>query len=188
MGPGAVPASTAAEATPRGAEDMRLWSFGDCDARFPYVSSEEHRQCVRVVGSDEARDARALRLCQTSHARDPDEAARCKSAYKANKERAAQDGYVPHAAAHAPAPASPEVMQKVRAIAAAAVERDRAAASAARAAAPAEPEPELEAAPVAQDEFWSPMTIVGTMSACALMLAIAATVARRRQTRVLGGG
>src|ERR1700682_327371 len=78
----------------QGAEDMRLWSFGDCDRRFPYVNTDEHQECVRVVGSEEAKDARALRVCAVSHALDPVENERCKSSYLANKQKAAQDGVV----------------------------------------------------------------------------------------------
>jgi hypothetical protein len=66
-------------ATPRltVAKDMRLWSFGDCDRRFPYVNTEEHKECVSVVGSAEARDARALRICEVSHEKDREEVDRC---------------------------------------------------------------------------------------------------------------
>src|SRR5438045_2830672 len=35
--------------------DMRLWSFGECDTNFPYVETPEHKECVRVVGSNDAK-------------------------------------------------------------------------------------------------------------------------------------
>jgi len=110
---GAVKAAMAGGAAAAGAGslDMRLWSFGDCDAHFPYVETPEHRECIRVVGSDEARDARAIYFCNLSHAKDPAEAARCKEAYFANKSEAEQEALharmtnpVPGAAAAAPAP------------------------------------------------------------------------------------
>ena len=53
--------------------DMHLWSFGDCDRNFPYVNAPEHQECVRVVGSDAAKDARAVHYCEVSHAKDPAE-------------------------------------------------------------------------------------------------------------------
>ena len=100
----------AERATPRvtvaATEDMRLWSFGDCDRRFPYVNTDAHKECVRVVGSPEARDARALRVCEVSHEADREEIDRCKAAYTANKEKAAQDGVVANAPATAQAPPS----------------------------------------------------------------------------------
>ena len=52
-----------------GATDMRLWSFGDCDRRYPYVNTAERKECVRVVGSVEAKDARAYRMCEVSQGR-----------------------------------------------------------------------------------------------------------------------
>jgi hypothetical protein len=91
--------------------DMRLWSFGDCVKNFPYVDTPEHKECLRVVGSDEAKDARAIYFCSVSHAKDPAEATRCKEAYFANKSEAEQEGFrarmtnpVPAAAAAAPPP------------------------------------------------------------------------------------
>jgi hypothetical protein len=59
--------ANAAEGTARNLPDMRLWSFGDCDNKFPFVNSDERKECVRVVGSEEARDARAYRVCETSN-------------------------------------------------------------------------------------------------------------------------
>ncbi len=127
-----------ANGTPQSMPDMRLWSFGDCDNKYPYLTSAEHKECVRVVGSEEARDARAYRICETSNARDPEEVARCKSTYKANKDRSAQSGYVPNANGQKHAAPTVEELQRVRAIASAAVENDKAVArEAAQAAAEA---------------------------------------------------
>ena len=123
--------------------DMRLWSFGDCDNKFPYVNSDDHKECVRVVGSEEARDARAYRVCETSNPRDFEEVARCKSTYKANRDRSSQSGYVPDKAGQKQQAApTAEELQRVRAIASAAVEKDKAAAreAAQAVASPAEPE------------------------------------------------
>ena len=187
--PGASCATTptANPSAPRGTQDMRLWSFGDCANRFPYVNSEDHKACVRIVGSDEAKEARAYRVCETSHAGDPAEAAHCKSAFQANKAKAAQDGFVPNAPVQARADASPEVMKKVKAIASAAVERDRAAAVTSDAR--AEPEPDEPPAVSADNssEFWSPMTIVGTLSVAILLLGVASLVGRRKQASVAAG-
>jgi hypothetical protein len=109
--------------------DMRLWSFGDCDEKFPYFNSDDHKECVRVVGSEEARDARAYRVCETSNARDPEEVTRCKAIYKANKDRSAQSGYVPDKGGQKQqaAPTADE-LKRIRAIASAAVENDKAVA------------------------------------------------------------
>src|SRR5215470_3479016 len=93
--------------------DMRLWSFGECDDKFPYVNSAEHKECVRVVGSEEARDARAFRVCETTNVRDPEEVTRCKSTYKANKDRSAHSGYVPNKAAEKQAVPTAEELQRV---------------------------------------------------------------------------
>ncbi|HET7033554.1 MAG TPA: hypothetical protein VFJ48_10550 [Casimicrobiaceae bacterium] len=130
--------------------DMRLWSFGECDNKFPYFNSAEHKECVRVVGSDEARDARAYRVCETSNPRDPEEVARCKSTYKANKDRSAQSGYVPNAVQQKQAAPTAEDLERVRAIASVAVENDKArvregsqAAAVAEPIAPAVPEREV---------------------------------------------
>ena len=107
-------------------EDMRLWSFGDCERRFPYVATPEHKECVRVVGSPEAVEARALRVCDVSHPSDKEEAERCKANYKANKVKAAADGVVANAPAAPQAPPSEEVMRRVKAIGTAALEEQRA--------------------------------------------------------------
>ncbi len=82
-----------ADASGASTTDMRLWSFGDCDKNFPYVDSPERKECVRVVRSDEATDARALRVCDVSHSKDPAEATRCKDAYLANKATATKEGF-----------------------------------------------------------------------------------------------
>ena len=132
--------SAPAPKTVAGTEDMRLWSFGDCERRFPYVASPEHKECVRVVGSPEAVEARALRVCDVSHAADKEESERCKANYKANKVKATQDGVVADAPALPQAPPSPEVMRRVKAITTAAVEEQRAAAKAAAPVAPDEEE------------------------------------------------
>ena len=101
---------------------MRLWSFGDCDRRFPYVDTDTHKECVRVVGSPEARDARALRVCEVSNGTDREETERCKATYLANKEKAAQETLAASAPAAALPPPSPEVMRRVKAITTAAIE------------------------------------------------------------------
>jgi hypothetical protein len=108
-------------------EDMKLWSFGDCARVYPYASSEQYKQCVKVVGSDEAKEARAFRFCQTSFEKDPAEAARCKAAYQENRRKAASDGLVTGAPAAPQTPLPPEVLQRVRNIATAGAERDRVA-------------------------------------------------------------
>jgi len=118
--------SAAAPRVVAATDDMRLWSFGDCDRRFPYNGTPEHKECVRVVGSPEAVEARALRVCDVSHAADKEEAERCKSNYKANKLKAAQDGVAANAPAAPQAPPSDEVMRRVKAIGTAAVEDQRA--------------------------------------------------------------
>ena len=133
-------------------EDMRLWSFGDCDRRFPYVATSEHKECVRVVGSPEAVEARALRVCDVSHAADKEEAERCKATYKSNKARAAADGVVADAPATPQAPPSEEVMrQGVKAITTAAVEAERAATKAGK---PAAAEEEEEFVPQPEESSW----------------------------------
>jgi hypothetical protein len=188
----AVPAApskpVAVEVIAGGSEDMQLWSFGDCDKRFPLPDSEAHRQCVRVVDSDEARDARAYHVCQMSNGGDLAESARCKSAYDANRERAMRAGFVPRAAAQPPSPAPLDVTQNVNSVAAAAVVRGQAADSVPAVPVPAAPKPGLVRAAVKQDGFWSPTTIVGTLSVAAMIGAVAATIARRRRTGVLETG
>jgi hypothetical protein len=158
-----------------GAEDMRLWSFGECDRRFPYTNSDEHKECVRVVGSAEAKDARALRMCALSHAHDPAEIERCQSGYQANKEKAAQDGVVPNTTAAPQAPPSAEVMRNVKAITAAAVEANRADAGPVAAPAPA-----VEEAPPAQEDESSIISTIGTVFLVLVLLGLVATLARRR--------
>jgi hypothetical protein len=93
-------------ATGAGSLDMRLWSFGECTRHFPYVNSPEHKECIRVVGSDEAKDARAVHFCNVSHAKDPAEAVRCKEKYFANKSEAEQEGFRAKMTTPAPAPAT----------------------------------------------------------------------------------
>ena len=140
------------------AEDMRLWSFGDCDRKFPYFDTEEHKECVRVVGSPEAKDARALRVCEVSHQPDENEIERCKGIYYANKEKAARDGSVSNALAVAQAAASPETMRMVKAITSAAVEEKRAVAVAAPSAPADAPAP---AVATAAPESSPSMTTIG---------------------------
>src|SRR4029077_12095459 len=101
-------------------EDMRLWSFGDCDRRFPYVDTDAHKECVKIVGSAEAKDARALKVCEVSLQPNLEEIERCKGAYYANKEKAARDIAATNALATAQAAASPETMRMVKAITSAA--------------------------------------------------------------------
>ena len=172
----AVPRPTVAVAR---ADDMRLWSFGECDRRFPYVDSDQHKECVQVVGSAEARDARALRVCEASHQQDTAEIERCKSVYQANKERAAQDGVVPDAPAMPQAPPSEEMMRRVKAIKSAAVEQNKAAAAAA--APPADAAVQEATASNAEPETSSSMMTVGIASLAVLLLGVGATVARRKQ-------
>ena len=160
-------------------EDMRLWSFGDCDRRFPYVNTEEHKQCVRVVGSAEARDARALRVCEVSHAQDREEIDRCKAAFQANKEKAAQDGVVANAPATAQAPPSEEMMRRVKVITAAAVEAERAAALTAAPPVEAEPEP----SPRGVEPESSSVTTIGLALLLAIILGYGFTLARKKQAQ-----
>jgi len=159
------------------AEDMRLWSFGECDRRFPYVNTDEHKECVRVVGSTEARDARALRVCEVSHKDDHEETERCKATYRANKEKAAQDGVIANAPAAAQEPPSPEMMHRVKVISAAAVEAKRAAAQAA--APPAEEEPEPPMSNLEPES--SPVTTIGLALLVAVVLGYMFTVVRKKQ-------
>lgn len=142
--------------TVAGTEDMRLWSFGDCDRRFPYVHTEEHKECVRVVGSAEAKDARALRVCEVSHQPNLDEIERCKRAYYANKEKAARDIAATHALVTAQAAASPETMRVVKAISSASVEDTRVLA-----ASPAPAEAPRPAVADVASESSSPMPTIG---------------------------
>ena len=179
----AVAAGTSKASAPEGAlrnlPDMRLWSFGECDNKFPYVNSDEHKECVRVVGSEDARDARAYRVCETSNPRDPEEVARCKSTYKSNKDRSAQSGYVPNAAAQPAAAPTAEELQRVRVIATAAVERDKAIAATAPAAQKREPDPEPE-----PEDPETPTTLIAVLVAGGL-IGGAFFVQRRRQSGAL---
>ncbi len=198
---GAAARPPAAQTASRNAAtDMRLWSFGDCDRQFPYVSSDEHKECVRIVGSEEAKDARAYRVCDSSHEKDRTEAERCKSAYRTNKSAAAQNGLVPNAPAQPQGPVPPEVLERVRAIAVAAAEQDRAAAAEPAAADASAPQPATaaaapamagvaEAAAIAEPKraadpapagFWTPTSIVATLSALVLMAGLALKFAWRR--------
>jgi hypothetical protein len=164
--------------------DMRLWSFGDCDNHFPYVNSDEHKECVRVVGSPEAKDARAFRICETSHSRDPEEVARCKSAYTQNKQKATQSSIAAREGVLTEEQVPPEVLAKVRALASAAVERDRAAAAERGNTAAAEPkEPEVHLAPAIEEptELGSLPMIIGVVSLVMLALGVVSTRARRNQ-------
>jgi len=174
---------TAQTATPRvtvaPTEDMRLWSFGDCDRRFPYVNTEEHKECVRAVGSPEAKDARALRICEVSHEQDREEVDRCKISYRTNKEKAAQDGVVSDASG-AQAPPSAEMMRRVKVIAATAVEAERAAAL--TAAPPAnEGEPQTPS-PSAEPES-SSVTKIGLALLLIAGLGYGFRVARKKQAQ-----
>jgi|KBSSwiStaDraftv2_1062776.scaffolds.fasta_scaffold192660_2 hypothetical protein len=114
--------SGTARITVANGEDMRLWSFGDCDRRFPYVDTDSHKECAKIVGSAEAKDARALKVCEVSLQPNLEEIERCKGAYYANKEKAARDIAATHALATAQAAASPETIRMVKAITSAAVE------------------------------------------------------------------
>jgi hypothetical protein len=183
---GANAEPTVKDGAPKTMPDMRLWSFGECDNRFPYVQSEEHKECVRVVGSPEARDARAYRVCETSNPRDPAEVNRCKSTYLENKERAAHNGMLPNTPAQPIAPPTAEDLKRVRAITAAAMEKKReeaaaAAATAEPAAAPAEPTP----APEDQESGTSSTLIIALLLAAGL-LGGGAYMARRKQSEALG--
>jgi len=120
--------SGTARITVANGEDMRLWSFGDCDRRFPYVDTDSHKECAKIVGSAEAKDARALKVCEVSLQPNLEEIERCKGAYYANKEKAARDIAATHALATAQAAASPETIRMVKAITSAAVENKEASA------------------------------------------------------------
>jgi hypothetical protein len=168
-----------ARATAARLPDMRLWSFGDCERNFPHLNSDERKECVRVVGSEEAREARAFHVCDMTNEKDRVEAERCKAAFLANKTRAAQEGLIPNRPAQPQEPLPPEVLQRVRVIAENAVEVDRPAASSGDSgAAPASegasaPAP---AAAIAADVAarsggsWSPSTFVTIIGFIALAL------------------
>jgi hypothetical protein len=163
--------------------DMRLWSFGECDRNFPFVDTPEHKECVRVVGSDEAKDTRAARVCETSHAKDPAEATRCKAAYLENKARAEHGGFRANPANLPPTVASPST----------APQRDQAAAIASLTRALTAPEPEEPAPPGASaPEPAAPppppessSSIGGIVIGLAVMLLLAA-LALRYLRRVTG--
>lgn len=172
-----TPAVTAGP-TVAATEDMRLWSFGDCDRRFPYVNTDAHKECVRVVGSPEARDARALRVCETSNGTDREEAERCKTAYHENKQRAAQETLAANSPAGTLPPPSAEVMRRVKAITTAALEEKRAAQV--EAGAVEEPEPVPVIQPQPEPSSLSTMSIVLLVVALA---GVGATVMRRKQAQ-----
>ena len=132
-------------------EDMRLWSFGDCERRFPYVDTESHQECVKIVGSGEAKDARALRVCEVSLQPNLGEIERCKGAYRANKEKAARDIAATNALAAAQAAVSPETMRVVKAITSAAVEG-------------AQPATAVPASPEARQDSPTPLTAAAAES------------------------
>lgn len=159
-----------AGSAPHGMPDMRLWSFGECDNQFPLVNSDEHKACVRVVGSDEAKDARAFRICETSNTRDRVEIARCKSTYAANKQ----------AAANPNAPPSADEIMKVKALAAAAVERDKADA----ATAVSQPDDPIVQSPD-DDESSYPISLIVALAFGATLLGTAAVMSRRKQGTAL---
>ena len=161
-------------------EDMRLWSFGDCDRRFPYVDTDTHKECVRVVGSPEARDARALHVCEVSNGADREETERCKSAYLANKEKAAQEVLAARSPAVVLPPPSAEIMRRVKAITTAAIEEKRAAGQAEpspAAAEPADPPAELQA------ESSSSVSTTAVVLLVAALGGLGATVVRRKQAQ-----
>lgn len=162
-------------------EDMRLWSFGDCERRFPYVDTDLYKECVYIVGSPEARDARALHVCEVSNGTDRQEAERCKATYVANKEKVAQQALAASSPVSALPPPSAEVMRRVKAITTAAVEDKRTAGQTeAPPRSPAPESPSMEAP--AQAESSSVSTIAVVLLVVALA-GIGATVLRRRQAQ-----
>lgn len=173
----------AAGGTPQSMPNMQLWSFGECDNRFPFTNSAEHNECVRVVGSDEAKDARAFRVCETSNPRDPGEVARCKSTYTANKHASVQSGFVPNAIAQPKAPPSAEEIKQVKAIAAAAVENDNAVAKAAAAAVSQPDDPIIVSNKDGESSYrWS---LILALAFGASLLGAAAVMSRRKQAGAL---
>ena len=162
--------------------DMRLWSFGECDRSFPNTGSAEHKDCVRVVGSDEAKDARAVHYCDVSHAKDPVEATHCKEAYFANKSEAEHEGFRANPSSSAPVVApvvytpkrdkAAEIAALTRALTAPDPEAPAsAAADPAPGSAPAmEKEPQPSTFPTGTGVFW-----------LSLMLLLAAVVIRQRR-------
>lgn len=160
-------------------EDMRLWSFGDCERRFPYVATPEHKECVRVVGSPEAVEARALRVCDVSHSSDKEEAERCKANYKANKARAVQDGVVANTPAGPQAAPSEEMMRRVKAIGSAAVEEQRAAV---KAVAPkVDPEDDFVPNAASEESTWKGTLLMVVLLAFGLGLGV--NLFRRKQAQ-----
>ena len=170
-----------AGATVARTEDMRLWSFGDCDRRFPYVDTDSHKECVRVVGSPEARDARALRVCEVSNGTDREEAQRCKATYVANKEKAAQEALAANSPAAALPPPSAEVMRRVKAITTAAIEEKQAADPAA--ARPPSPSPEPLSIEVPTQAESSSVSTIGVVLLVVALAGVGATVMRRKQAQ-----
>ncbi len=162
-------------------EDMRLWSFGDCDRRFPYVDTDSHKECVYIVGSPEARDARALRVCEASNGTDREEAERCKATYVANKEKAAQQSLAASSPAAALPAASPEVMRRVKAITTAAVEEKRTA-DRTEAPPPSQAPASLPTEGPAQAES-SSLSTFGVVLLVVVLAGIGATAMRRRQAQ-----
>jgi hypothetical protein len=126
--------------------DMRLWSFGECDKNFPYFDTPEHKECVRLVGSEEARDARAAHFCDSSHDTDRAAATRCKEAYLANKSKAEQEG-LRGSPSNLPPVLAPAAPQPDQATAIAAVTRALKAPDPDEPAAPAAPTAETTPAP-----------------------------------------
>jgi len=171
-----VAPQTGSEPRTASADDMRLWSFGDCDRRFPYTSTPEHKECVRVVGSPEAVEARALRVCNVSHAADKEEAERCKASYRTNKAQAAQDGVVANAPATPQAPPSEEVMRRVKAIGTAAIEPQQAARAPA-----AKIEDEEEHAAPPEESSWKGTLL--TVVLLALGAGLGVNLRRRKQAQ-----
>lgn len=95
--------------------DMRLWSFGDCERKYPRADSQEYQECMRVVGSPEAKDLRAQRSCEDSYSNDPKGLNHCVATYQQTKQRPTTT--------NTDTTLSPEMTLKVQAIAAAAVEQ-----------------------------------------------------------------
>jgi len=122
----AQPSSAAANS------DLRLWSFGDCERTFPRADSRQYQECVRVVGSPEAKDLRAQRACEDGYAKDPKGLDLCVSASRQTKRPPLPDTTL-----------SPEMTLKVQSIAAAAVEQQSTAGTAPISPEPA-PSPETE--------------------------------------------
>lgn len=175
-------------ATPVAADDMRLWSFGDCNRRFPSPESDSYKECVRIVGSEEAKDARAYHFCATSHDRDRAEAERCRQAYEENK-KAAKSALQSAPSTGAQAPLSPEMMQRVKSIASIGVETNPAAQAEAgqSQAAPPAPVPEVstmpaqpKAPPDVSSASKSLLALIGFLVLVVAGLSIRAAIVRRK--------